>query len=574
VTPQATSELERRFGTKAAECWQHVLEHIRLSNGFSYLILLVPEASAARICAAELVRHLRDQGQELESREFNTPEALREHLAPWVLRETGQQHPIWAASVTSEYDPQHSEWEAAWRYAVARINERRDELIKRHQAPIIMVGAPWLKTVLREAAPDWWSVRSMVVNLKPQFVPSDRKERNLEPVMRMLENDSSDALLDPDEVLEQAELLRGVAGQEENLIVVLERVFDALAARERWVEAEEVSREVLELELRLGKPMLAIANSYHDIGDSMLGQERFVEAEKELRKALELKENNNASLMSQGSTLHALGITLQKQEKLEEAQNLFISALKFAKNGENSIINQGAALHALGVTLWEQGNLEDAEIIFKEVLNFSKKGRDSLMNQGIALDYLGKVLQDQGKLEEAENLFREALRFKENGGDSLKNQGSTLVSIGRVLQGQGKLEDAEITLRKALRFAEDGGDSLIYRGWIFYSLALTLQEQGKLEDAAYVFRKALDFGEMGGETQENLEIARNALINVLQELERWSDAEDLIRQVLEQKESHIELDRDFLWSSLEDVLKAQGRTEEAQEAAKHLLAEL
>jgi hypothetical protein len=280
VTPQTTSELERRFGAKAAERWQHVLEHIRLSNGFSYLILLVPEASAARICAAELARHLREQGQELESREFNTPEALREHLAPWMLRETGQQHPIWAASVTSEYDPQHSEWEAAWRYAVARINERRDELIKRHQAPIIMVGAPWLKTVLREAAPDWWSVRSMVVNLKPQFVPSDRKERNLEPVIEIFEDESSDTFLDPDEVLEQVELLRGVEGQELSLVMLLRRVFQSLSDRDRHVEAEEIAREILKIESNLQNPRVLSSRTHHSIGNSLLGQDKFSQAEK------------------------------------------------------------------------------------------------------------------------------------------------------------------------------------------------------------------------------------------------------------------------------------------------------
>ncbi len=529
MTPQATSELERRFGTKAAERWQHVLEHIRLSNDFSYLILLVPEASAARICAAELARHLRDQGQELESREFNTPEALREHLAPWVLRETGGRHPIWAASVTSEYDPQHAEWEAAWRYAVARINERRDELIKRHQAPIIMVGAPWLKTVLRESAPDWWSVRSMVVNLKPLFVPSDRKERNLEPVMKMLENDSSDALLDPDEVLEQADLLRGFAGQEKNLALLLERAFHGLRDRKRWVEAEEVSREILEIEIELKEPMLSIAGTYGNIGLSLLEQNRSDEAEEVLKKSLEIKKKNGDSLTSQGITLYNLANTLFDQDKLKEAEVAFRKALKLEEDGENSLKNRSIILDGLSRTLYEQGKLKEAEKTFRQALKLGEDGGDSLTHQGTMLHLLAIILHDQNKLEEAEITFRKALKLKEDGGDSLTSQGITASSLGRLLRDQGKLEKARELLFKALQLQEDGGD-----------------------------------------TQESLEITRTALINVLQKLERWTEAEALIRQSLKQTKDQLEANRGFRWHQLKNVLNAQGRTEEAQEAQEAL----
>jgi tetratricopeptide (TPR) repeat protein len=532
VTPQATSELERRFGAKAAERWQHVLEHIRLSTGFSYLILLVPEASAARICAAELARHLREQGQELESREFNTPEALREHLAPWMLRETGQQHPIWAASVTSEYDPQHSEWEAAWRYAVARINERRDELIKCHQAPIIMVGAPWLKTVLREAAPDWWSVRSLVVNLKPQFVPSDRKERDLEPVRRMLENDSSDALLDPDEVLEQAELLRGVGGQEENLMILLERAYNSFSDRERHVEAEEVAQEILEIGLNLGNPVLSIADMYHNIGYSQLSQNRLEDAEFNLRKALKYKEENKALLVSKAITLDPLARILQKQ-----------------------------------------GNLEEAELIFRKALKYKEDDRASLVSMSITLDSLARVLRDQGKLEEAELNFRKALKFSEDGKDSLISKGITTHELARTLQEQGDLAEAELNFRIALEYKEKAGSPLTSQAKTLYFLGDTLQKQGKLEQAESILQRALMLGEMDGNTSKDLESIRTSLIGVLKKQENWQAAENLIRQALKQTEGQMSSNRLSLWAELENILMAQDCFEEAQEAAKHSLTE-
>ena len=58
-------------------------------------------------------------------------------------------------------------WQAAWRHAVGGLNQQRNPLRRKFSVPLILVGAHWLVPVMRETAPDLWSVRSVVVRIEP-----------------------------------------------------------------------------------------------------------------------------------------------------------------------------------------------------------------------------------------------------------------------------------------------------------------------------------------------------------------------------------------------------------------------
>jgi tetratricopeptide (TPR) repeat protein len=371
----------------------------------------------------------------------------------------------------------------------------------------------------------------MVVNLKPQFVPSDRKERNLEPVIRMLENDSSDALLDPDEVLEQADLLRGVEGQEYASAILLTRAFEALVDLERWIEAEKVAREVLELKVKLNEPRLSIANTYHNIGLSLLGQNRLREAENILKKTLKIKKEKKDTFISQGITAHNLARVFLEQEKFDVAEKFFRKSLELSEKGGDSLVNRATTLHELAQVLREQNKFKEAEEFLKLAVKI-KDNIGSTRSKVATLNALANIFHDQDNFENSEKYYREALKILENINVPLIDQGVLAGNLGQVLANQGKFEEAKIFLLRALALKKQSGDTL-----------------------------------------ESLDITRNALIDVLQKQEHWRDAENLIQQALKETESQTGFGRWFLWNKLEKVLIAQGRMEEAQEAAKHALAE-
>ncbi|MEM6796430.1 MAG: hypothetical protein AAF725_20835, partial [Acidobacteriota bacterium] len=48
-----------------------------------------------------------------------------------------------------------------------RLNERRDRLIRSLRSGLMLAGPPEIKVLVRSAAPDLWSSRSLVIDLSP-----------------------------------------------------------------------------------------------------------------------------------------------------------------------------------------------------------------------------------------------------------------------------------------------------------------------------------------------------------------------------------------------------------------------
>ncbi len=476
VPNQPQNELKRRFGAKAAESWSQVLRHFELSDGFSFLVLFVPDATASRICEAELKRFLSARNQTLRTLEYSTPDELHDHLPTDLI---GTQEPdaslgaVWVSSVISPFAPEQPAWDAAWRFAAARINERRNILIQQYTVPVVVVGSQWLKVTLREAAPDWWSVRSLVITLQPDPVPSDlQPEDRLEAIefSRHVLEDSGDALLDPDLALEMAAKLRGVIGEERALLKLLVRASEALMNRERWGEKLEVDEEVLGLLQKIG------ANQ---------------------------TENAEAS--------YNYGVSLMNLGLLEKAEQTFRTVL----DGQISLASRGITMDMLGRVLFTSGSFKEAEKAFRTALELKEAGGDSEISCGITMDMLGRVLRDSGRLEEAERAFRTALDWEEAGGASLTRCSITLYELGRVLFMQGRLEESERAFRTALERSEADGDWLIGRSFSANELGNVLLSQGRFEEAEQTFRQAIEMGERGGDTRESIEISQFNLVLAL-----------------------------------------------------------
>jgi tetratricopeptide (TPR) repeat protein len=460
------NQIEHRFGKQAAEEWSYVLDFLELSSGFSSNIILVPDAGAARICASELEQYLKTKGQRLEQIEISTPEELQAQFAPWLLEGANIEGAgaIWLASVSTKFDPQHEAWRSAWQWAVARVNERRDELLRRYKIPIFIVTAAWTNEVLQFSAKDWWSIRSMLVTLKPEVVLSDlrleQRENALEMGRQVLQEDiSGDALLDPDIALETAAQLRGVKGEEKMLVRMLERAYNGLMHRQRYAEAEAVAREMLAIEEMMNVSISEKANSLSSIGYSLLGQNRFKEAEKALRTSLEWQEKGGTSLTNRGITMDYLGRVLRESGRLEEAEKAFRTSLEWKKQGGDSSIGRASTMHSLGRLLYNFGRLAEAEKAFRTSLEWKEQGGDSLTGRSITMHELGVVLRSFGRLEEAEKAFRTSLEWKERSEDLLTSRGITMQELGRVLLYSGRLEEAKKIVLQSIEMKKQGNDT-------------------------------------------------------------------------------------------------------------------
>jgi tetratricopeptide (TPR) repeat protein len=505
MTEIQPTELERRFGKTASERWTQLLRHLDLIDGFSFVVVLVPDETASRICATELEKYLKTRAQRLERLEYSTPEMLRENLAVDVLtRVPNDEHlgAIWLSNVTNRFDPKHNDWETAWRYAAARINESRDALKARYKTTLIVVGAPWLQETLREAAPDWWSIRSLVIRLQPDFTSSELSFNDNFPVLESIhafpQDQSENALLDPDFVLEQAATLRGVKGQEKNLIQLLNRSISSLQNRGRCVEAEQYAREMLELEEKIGESILEKAGSYISIGNALLDQGRLEEAEQAARKALELQELGMESFTVRATTLSLLGRVFLFSNRLEEAEITLRTALKWLdpESNENSI-----TMYLLGSVLSDLGRFEESEKAFKTALEGVKSSGNPLKNRGFLMISLSPVLYKLGRSEEAETTLRTALEWAETDGDSLLNRGLIMQHLGQLLVALGRLDEAEQAFRTALEWQKAGGESFRSLVYTMNSLAIVLEKSGRLEEAKAAFKQASEWQQLDAQTK-------------------------------------------------------------------------
>ena len=96
-----------------------------------------------------------------------SPEALRE-LMPRLFESLPQADCVWVEVIAVDGPLSGDEvgpWAAAWDWLMLRLNERRDALRRQLKGALVLAVHPDWKPRVRNAAPDFWSVRSLVLEL-------------------------------------------------------------------------------------------------------------------------------------------------------------------------------------------------------------------------------------------------------------------------------------------------------------------------------------------------------------------------------------------------------------------------
>ena len=167
---QTTAE---RYALDRSPDWRALRRHFELGEGFAFIVLLVPDAEGAEVCRAALARFLQERGQHLEVVSEAQPSEL-ENIASTLLelKPPPDAGAVWVGKAVSEGEGDSGVWDKAWRLGVARLNQFRNPLQRAFGVPLIFVGAPRLQVILRENAPDLWSVRTLVAWVEPTLAES------------------------------------------------------------------------------------------------------------------------------------------------------------------------------------------------------------------------------------------------------------------------------------------------------------------------------------------------------------------------------------------------------------------
>jgi tetratricopeptide (TPR) repeat protein len=154
----------------AEEQWQRMRAQFAFADGFWLGFVFCSSPRTIQVLRTRAEDALIEKGKDLLMRPLARPEELA-GILPWLLTavELVPAGCTWIEAIRS--DPPGAErppWTSAWEQLFLRANEHRDALRGRLRGGLVFAATPEIKPLVREAAPDLWSVRSLVLDLTPE----------------------------------------------------------------------------------------------------------------------------------------------------------------------------------------------------------------------------------------------------------------------------------------------------------------------------------------------------------------------------------------------------------------------
>lgn len=494
IKSDATSKREpQEFALLRSEQWHAVLTHFDYNEGFSFGLILVPEAALAEQCRAALSEHLAKSGKELLDLSPPSAEALRHIASPLLTVDRSRNvGAVWISAVVPTFHPEYEPWLAAWREGFARLNQYRNTLQRQIPCTLVFVGAAWVQAVVRTMAPDLWSVRSWVAPLVSAF-PLHRSERAKQDVAPVGATDAPD----PEFALAEANRLRGRSGQEVALAKLLSRAGRGFLNKNEFEKASESFSESLALLLQARTDELAaLAGSHAGLAAALESLGRLEAAVQPREEALELNrrllgDTHERTLIA----MNKLANTLANLGRLQEAMVLYKTqeALSFESGNKQTLqLSYGNQ----GLVLRDWGRPEEALELLNKQMSICLELGD---REGLQRSYGNRalLLQDSGRLEEALDLLKkqEAICLE------LGDKNGLVQSYGGqawVLKSWGRMEEALNLLKKQEGICLEIRDRYDLQ-WNYASQAQILRAQGRGEEALDLLKKRESIGLESGD---------------------------------------------------------------------------
>ena len=434
----------RRLNPQALSEWQLLLTHIEISEGFSFVVLLVPDADWANACRLALSHSLDALNKSLLTVDFSGPEDFKVQLPGRLLdlNISDRTGAVWLEKTVSEASPYFNDWQEAWRGMVARLNQLRNPLRRHFQVPLVFVGASWIQPLIRQTAPDLWSVRTLVTRIQPPDEAVQFRSEFEGSTEQQLEG----LAIDPDLALRTAARLRHQSGNELALAELLHRAGRGLIARSQWQEAEAATRESLGLQQSFKAPEQRLANTLLQLGYSVEKQSRFAEATTMVDEVRGLYARNG-DVLGEANCIQKLGDIALRRSDYTSAQTRYVEALQLYRRvrdvlGEaNCIKNFGEIALRQSDHLTAQARLEEALPLFRSVGN--------VLGEANCIHGLGDIALRRSDHSTAQARFEEALSLFRRVG-SVLGEANCIHSLGDLALQRSDYGTAQARYEEAL----------------------------------------------------------------------------------------------------------------------------
>jgi len=173
------------LGHQAEAEWHRLRQQLDLAQGFWLGFLFSPSGAVTRAFRQRTETILKSRALTLQALQPETPEEL-EALLPRLFEPHSNTGCVWleAPRIDSPGTEPNAtgSWTRAWSQLLLRLNERRERLRRTLDCGLLLAAHSRIKPHVRDAAPDLWSIRSIVLEPiagrldSPVAAPSNRFE--------------------------------------------------------------------------------------------------------------------------------------------------------------------------------------------------------------------------------------------------------------------------------------------------------------------------------------------------------------------------------------------------------------
>ena len=411
-----TSEL----GDAGEKQWARLRAQIELAGTFWLGFVFSPSPRSVIVLRERAERLLRMQTRTLLLVRPKTPDELR-HALPHLLEDM---EPVragctWIEAVREDSPGAPEQpWTRAWDELFLRMNERRDALRARLPGGLVFAAPPGIKPRVRDAAPDLWSVRSLVIDLAA--VAGGGAERHGPNPVRTR---PTARLTAPDPELALAEAERRTAkGSEVSQALALTEAAGGLLANRRVEEARNAAAKATDL-LR-GEGGIAEAHALALLAEAVEAGGDVAAAADHVEQAIRLARHWGRNLVPlewlgmAGRLAHSRRDLLTAKELYGEAESIAREQAIREREAPWTLRNLSIALDHVGDMRRESGDLAGAATAYDESLTLRRRLRDmsgdrqeELRDLSFSLDRVGDIRRKSGDIAAAAAIYEESLEL-------------------------------------------------------------------------------------------------------------------------------------------------------------------
>ena len=284
--------------SQGEDVWQQLRRQFELANGFWLGFVSCPSPRTVAVLRQRTGQILKSRAQRLRVIRPSSPDDFGSFLPALFEPESAQAGCVWIESIHTSSPTRHAgesgDWTLAWDSFLLRANERRDALRRRLDGGLILAAPPEVKPRVRDAAPDFWSIRSVVLELRPSSIASsggvDRDALLTREIRREAGNVLSDASIDVDFGLAEADrIVRRIEGAQghsrHGLARILLRVVEGLLEQGKTQDAVERARKAVAV-------LRGQSGGEHLLADALSSLSRAARADNDISVALECLEES------------------------------------------------------------------------------------------------------------------------------------------------------------------------------------------------------------------------------------------------------------------------------------------